>query len=276
MRLLRATIAFTLGIAVERALSTTPSTLEIIIALAATGVVVATAIYARRHVVIALLLLLAVAGLVRAATAGDQHSVISWSDVPRNEERVELKGILLTEPTPSNGRTRLRLQVDSRQPGNDGYSVDVYTERLHDLTESNRRSNDFRYGDTYSVPGRFVLTTGREDIAGIVSASSVELIDSGAGSPIRSFISDLRANISYSITDSLDSTTGGLAAALLVGDRTKLAPETIDNFRASGLSHVLAISGLHIAMIGGIIMAISVWILGRQRQLYLIAPGLGV
>lgn len=276
MKLLRVTIAFTLGIAVKRALSTTPSALEIVIVFAAIGIVVATAIYARRHVVITVLLLLAVAGLVRAATAGDQHPDISWSDVPRNEERVALKGTLLAEPTPSNGRIRLRLQVGSTQPSNHGYNVDVYTERLHDLTDSSRRSNDFRYGDTYSVSGRFVLTTGREDIAGLVSTSSVELIDSGAGSPTRSFISDLSSNISYSITDSLDSTTRGLAAALLVGDRTKLAPETIDNFRASGLSHVLAISGLHIAMTGGIIMAISVWILGRQHQLYLIAPGFGV
>jgi competence protein ComEC len=157
-----------------------------------------------------------------------------------------------------------------------GYSIDVYTERLHDLTDSSRRSNDFRYGDAYRVSGRFVLTTGRQDIAGLISTSSVELVGSTNGSAVRSRIAELRSDISYSITDALDSSTGGLAAALLVGDRTKLSEETIDNFRASGLSHVLAISGLHIAMIGGIIMAISVWILGRQRQLYLLAPGLGV
>ncbi|MBT4125966.1 MAG: MBL fold metallo-hydrolase [Chloroflexi bacterium] len=276
MKLLRATIAFTFGIAAEQALSATPTALEIVVALVAVFGIVATAIYARRHFTLAILLLFAVVGLSRAVLVNDQAPHIAWGEVPRNEARVELEGLLLSEPTPSNGRTRLRLQVMAPDSSAAGYSIDVYTERLHDLTDSSRRSNDFRYGDAYRVSGRFVLTTGRQDIAGLISTSSVELVGSTNGSAVRSRIAELRSDISYSITDALDSSTGGLAAALLVGDRTKLSEETIDNFRASGLSHVLAISGLHIAMIGGIIMAISVWILGRQRQLYLLAPGLGV
>jgi competence protein ComEC len=276
LKLLRATIAFTFGIAAEQALSATPTALEIVVALVAVFGIVATAIYARRHFTLAILLLFAVVGLSRAVLVNDQAPHIAWGEVPRNEARVELEGLLLSEPTPSNGRTRLRLQVMAPDSSAAGYSIDVYTERLHDLTDSSRRSNDFRYGDAYRVSGRFVLTTGRQDIAGLISTSSVELVGSTNGSAVRSRIAELRSDISYSITDALDSSTGGLAAALLVGDRTKLSEETIDNFRASGLSHVLAISGLHIAMIGGIIMAISVWILGRQRQLYLLAPGLGV
>jgi len=280
VKLLKATIAFTLGVSLEGLLSTTPSAFEIAIAVVAALVVIAAAFVARRHLLIALLTMFVLFGLVRAVTADAPSSTAQWNEVPRNEQRVEIEGTLLSEPSPSNGRTRLRLHVpphDALTVGTqDGYNVDIYTQRLHDLTNTDRRSDDFRYGDTYKVSGRFVLTTDRNDVAGFISTSSVELISHGNGGWVRSRISELRSDISYSITDSLDTTTGGLAAALLVGDRTKLSAETIDDFRASGLSHVLAISGLHIAMIGGIIMAISVWILGRQRQIYLVAPGAGV
>jgi competence protein ComEC len=42
-----------------------------------------------------------------------------------------------------------------------------------------------------------------------------------------------------------------LAATLITGDRSVLVPETVDALRASGLAHLLAISGLHMALAGG-------------------------
>jgi competence protein ComEC len=44
---------------------------------------------------------------------------------------------------------------------------------------------------------------------------------------------------------------GAVAAALLVGERSALSAETNDSLRASGLAHILSISGLHMMLIGG-------------------------
>lgn len=46
---------------------------------------------------------------------------------------------------------------------------------------------------------------------------------------------------------------GGLAYALLYGDRAMIETEIYDNFRQSGTAHLLAISGLHIALIISIV-----------------------
>lgn len=285
MKLLRATVVFTLGIAIARAITATPSTQEIAIALLAAIIVVAAAVLARKHVMATALLFLLLLGMVRAATGGAVNDPIPWGEIPRNEERVTVEGVMLGDPSPSGDRVRLRLQIgpqivpDVEPKGGSApeYVIDVYADRLLDLTaDPDRRSNDFRYGDTYLVTGRFVVTAGRNDIAGIISTSSVGLIDTRNGNRLRASTANFRAVISHVLTDSLDSKSGGLAAALLVGDRTKLDPETITDFRASGLSHVLAISGLHIAMVGGIVMAISVWVIGRRRQFYLLAPGMTV
>lgn len=272
MKLLKATIAFTIGIALGTALVRTPTGLEIVVATAAGVLIVVAVTFSRRHTAVAFFLLLAILGTIRAASAGEPTDSISWEHIPRNEERITLEGVLTDDPSRSKDRVRLRLKVEPTTDDQASYLVDVYTNRLHDQTNSNRRSTDFRYGDSYRVSGRFILTSGRGDVVGLISTTSVDLIDSGNGNLLRTRVADLRSSISHHITDALDSKSGGLAAALLVGDRTKLHPETIIDFRSAGLSHVLAISGLHIANIGGIVMAISVWILGRQRQLYLAVP----
>ncbi|MCH8910076.1 MAG: ComEC/Rec2 family competence protein [Chloroflexi bacterium] len=285
MKLLKAATVFTLGILVGQTLfsasSSGPSGLEVAIGLLAAVAVIGAATCARKHVGLAVLLLLALLGIVRGAAGSESAAAFPWSDLPRNEERVTLEGTLLRDPAASNVRTRLRLHVSVAQDeqSTTAYPVDVYTERLHDRIDATRRSDDFRYGDRYRFSGRFLISTGatgRGDAAGTIFTSSVELIETGGGNGLRSAIAGYRSSVSYFLVDSLGSKTGGLAAAMLVGDRTKLLPETIDDFRASGLAHVLAISGLHIAMVGGIVVALSAWAIGRQKQLYLIAPALAV
>ncbi len=46
-----------------------------------------------------------------------------------------------------------------------------------------------------------------------------------------------------------DEKIGGLVVAMLLGDRSGLSQATKESFRKSGLSHILAISGLHIGII---------------------------
>lgn len=45
--------------------------------------------------------------------------------------------------------------------------------------------------------------------------------------------------------------TGGIAAALLTGDRSGVGAEDAEALRLSGLGHILAISGLHMALLAG-------------------------
>jgi competence protein ComEC len=49
----------------------------------------------------------------------------------------------------------------------------------------------------------------------------------------------------------LPGRNGAMAAALLTGDRSGLSPAVSDSLRAAGLGHVLAISGMHMALFAG-------------------------
>jgi len=72
------------------------------------------------------------------------------------------------------------------------------------------------------------------------------------GNAVRQWILD-------ALSEQLAPEVAALASALLLGDRAALAEESEDAFRATGLMHVLAVSGLHL----GIVLA-GVWLILRR------------
>lgn len=68
---------------------------------------------------------------------------------------------------------------------------------------------------------------------------------------IRIWISDLRRNIGERIRTTLPGGSGGIAVALITGDRSAIPADVIDAMRDSGLAHLLAISGLHMGLVAG-------------------------
>ena len=62
---------------------------------------------------------------------------------------------------------------------------------------------------------------------------------------------NVREKISARIRSVLPGDPGGIAAALAVSDRRGISQATVDALRATGLAHILAISGLHMALAAG-------------------------
>lgn len=61
----------------------------------------------------------------------------------------------------------------------------------------------------------------------------------------------IREQISARIREVLPGDPGGIAAALAVSDRRGISTPVVDALRATGLAHILAISGLHMALAAG-------------------------
>lgn len=71
----------------------------------------------------------------------------------------------------------------------------------------------------------------------------------------------LRRDIGQRIAAALPGEPGAIANALITGERGGIEPATIDAFRDSGLLHVLAISGLHMAIMAGSVFFAVRWLL---------------
>ena len=64
------------------------------------------------------------------------------------------------------------------------------------------------------------------------------------------FVEALRARVTARVHAVLPGSTGGIASALITGDRGAISEEDEQALRDAGLAHVLAIAGLHMALVG--------------------------
>ena len=88
----------------------------------------------------------------------------------------------------------------------------------------------------------------------------------------RNGVAALRHGIATRVRTALPGSRGGMAAALIVGDRSGVAEEDIAALRSSGLAHLLAISGLHMALVGGLLFLSIRTVFSCNEKLALTKP----
>ncbi len=115
----------------------------------------------------------------------------------------------------------------------------------------------------YPVPGQ-VLPGGHDlqreayfaEIGGVGysygGARRVALPEDAAGG-WREALRELRARMTQRITAVLPGSTGGVASALITGKRGAVSEKVKEAFRNSGLSHLLAIAGLHMGLVAAFV-----------------------
>ena len=86
----------------------------------------------------------------------------------------------------------------------------------------------------------------------------------------RGWLCSTRNRLSESLSRALPEPQDSLAQALLLGIRSHLPDTLADSFRGSGTSHIVAISGMNVAMLAGVILGVAAWLFGRRRPIYLV------
>ena len=82
-------------------------------------------------------------------------------------------------------------------------------------------------------------------------------------------IATLRAKVSAAVLSRMPRASGGVATALITGDRAYVPQRVIEALRASNLAHLLAISGLHMGLFAGLAFA-------SLRRVLILVPHVGL
>jgi len=211
----------------------------------------------------------------------------AFVDAPRISEEinVNLSGYVI-ERSDRVGRTRLVLKVDTVNdrpltktlfPKKVRVSVPQKTDaRVGDKVQLRARlfppagpvvpgGYDYSLRAYFSQVGATGFSFGQPQI---VPQSEVPLRIRGSA-----LLQSLRSHLKEKITTSLpEGQEAGLIVALLVGDRSGISETQEENLRAAGLAHILAISGLHMALFAGGAYAAALFLMALFPSLSLNWP----
>lgn len=248
-------VAFGIGAAIYFAAAREPETWAAVLAFAlAAGL----AVLARKRFV-ALGLALALAGLAAGFLAGKLATI--RADAPALEQpmRAEIVGrVALIEPR-EGGRRRVTIEVERF-----GALEDEALPRRARVTLGPKPA--FTAGDRVSLeafwrPPDGPARPGGYDFARMaffngIGATAFAPKNVKAWGPAEeqgwgARLQRLRERLTERITTSVGGPEGTVAAALVTGVQGPIPQPTEDALRAAGLSHILSISGLHMALIAG-------------------------
>ncbi|MCW5723723.1 MAG: ComEC/Rec2 family competence protein [Maricaulaceae bacterium] len=270
-----APVAFAAGAAAYFGLGAEPPGWSGTVALAATAGLLAAALILRVQARLWFMLILCAALAAGYARAHHRTHAAGQPPVAASTEARSFEGWIETVQR-ARGRDRLIIRVSRLQ------GVDNAPRRIRVLAAR----EDFQPGDY--VRGRAVLGPPPRPVApggydGQFAAwfdglgatgyaiAPLQAAEAGAGQDrFARALSRLRWTLAERVRSQSPERTGGVAAALVTGDRSGITPQAAEALRNSGLGHILAISGLHMALFaGGVFFFVSALIaavepLGRR------------
>ena len=100
-------------------------------------------------------------------------------------------------------------------------------------------------------PGNFDQKTyyQRQGIHALIWAEEISVV-SGKTAPVRQFLSGLKSEWNQCLLRHLGDYYGAAMSAILLGEKSGLDPEMKMMYQKCGISHLLAISGLHMSFLG--------------------------
>jgi competence protein ComEC len=176
----------------------------------------------------------------------------------------EGRRITLAQPSldggpPRRREVRLKLRPDDMAVLAPGARVDAYA---------------MLFGpDRPAYPGAW--DAGRDDFFAGIGATGFALgavtVTAPAG-PGALWLQAVRARIAARIFASLPVATGSVAVTLLTGDEQAIPEAERQDFIAAGLAHILAVAGLHVGIVMGLVFFAARWLLTRSEGLALRLP----
>jgi len=175
----------------------------------------------------------------------------------KSKKNVIVKGAIIGEPLKKGDKVVLDLKVSEINDGENIYSVSEKT-----------RVNIQRGYDLELKPGQFVLVEGvpyipsntdsfdykkyllRKRIGTLFSVYPKSVTICGQN---KTFITGLREKLKTQSKMVLNPEQSALLNGILLGDRVGISDVVRDDFAKAGVAHLLAVSGLHVGIVAGII-----------------------
>ncbi len=218
-------------------------------------------------------------GTIRPAMeVGDQPTFLL--DDVRSGTAVEIEGQIRSFPEARGRNIQFEVTVQKLSKEGRWENADA-TLLVRTRAATDEPSSFFGYGDIIRLKGRlteppilggfdyrqFLASRG---ISHLAQYPQIELLEKGKGFKPLEWIYALRERLAQGIQLALPEPQAALNQAMIVGLRADIPQEINQSLARSGTTHIMAISGLNIAMVMGLVMAWIEGTWGRRYNLHLL------
>ncbi|MDD5037849.1 MAG: DNA internalization-related competence protein ComEC/Rec2 [Dehalococcoidales bacterium] len=187
---------------------------------------------------------------------------------------VEIRGLLDSDPELRDQTARLRLSA--REINLDGKWRKISGTAL--LTVP--RYPAYSYGDVVRIKGRLETPPQLDDFdytgylarQGIYSTMfypEIDILDGGQGFKPLVWVYSLRNRLSQTLAEVLPEPQASLAQGIVLGIRGNIPATVNDDFIRTGTAHLLAVSGINLSIVAGMLPGLGIWLFGKRHYIYI-------
>jgi len=175
---------------------------------------------------------------------------------------IVLTGIISNEPDVRDTSQKLKVKI--------GDSTILVT---------TNRYPEYKYLDEVKITGKLETPFETEDfsyknylmkdhIYSVMSFPKIELVGKSSGDPLSAVYSGIlffKQKMRRSIQNNFLPPQSSVLQGIILGDKGAVPQDIKDKFKITGLSHLIAVSGMHVVILSSIVMAVLLF-LGLWRQ----------
>ncbi|MBU1660894.1 MAG: ComEC/Rec2 family competence protein [Chloroflexi bacterium] len=191
------------------------------------------------------------------------------------EQRMAVTGVITALPDERDTYTNLRVETESIHPIDEVTHAEVHGLMLAKIPPG----EDFHYGDRIVITGYLETPPdpsdpadfsyreylARQGVYSYIPQASAALLETGQGSRFMTAIYALKEK-ALSVTYRLwPDPEASLFAGILLGVETGIPEPVVQDFKNTGTSHVIAISGFNITIVAGLFATFFGRFLGPQK-----------
>ncbi len=173
-------------------------------------------------------------------------------------QNIRIRGFVAAEPDMAQSVQRLKVKVETAE------SKDLRAPIFTLLTL--RRFPEYRLGDELSIQGVLEAPTAysdfdypaylaKDEIFSIMRFPVLQKTGEGRGSKLQLTLSKLKHAFEEKIDLALPEPHGAFLKGLTLGEREALPKDLVENFNRTGTTHIVALSGYNITMVGRFFIA---------------------
>ena len=180
-----------------------------------------------------------------------------FNQLYKDEQKLTIRGVIVSNKEEKEYKDTYKMKVKYCNE----YSE--YKNKYLYIKISKKMNIEANYGDEVIVEGKFLEPTGQRNyggfnykqylevlnICGSINVEKIQMKDTKKVNIIFYLANKLSCNIENKIDDILEKEEASVLKGILLGKTDDIEDKTYEQFRVSSISHILAVSGMHISYI---------------------------